>query len=125
MTRIAMRTDRRCDKEWTMAAKKNSPPSPTTNGEPAAASAEKEPKPRRVNKAQRRRRIQALQERAARLRAMLDEIQGDWVGWHHLVGSHADAPEAFEEAMRLGREWRESFRPKPGRRKARPVDDHS
>ena len=108
-----------------MAAKKQAPPAPTINGNQAAASADQEPKPRRVNKVQRERRIQALQVRAARLRTMLDETQGDWVGWHHLVGSHADAPEAFEEAMRLGREWRESFRPKAGRRKSRLVDGHS
>ena len=94
-----------------MATKKEGPPRPTTNGEPAAGTAEKAAKPRRITKAQ---RIQAIQERAARLRAKLDEIQGDWVAWHHLIGSHADDPEAFEEAMRLGREWRESFRPQAG-----------
>lgn len=32
-------------------------------------------------------------------------------GWRHIVGVFADDPE-FEEAMRLGREYRESLRPK-------------
>jgi hypothetical protein len=73
---------------------------------------------KKMTKAQRERRIQALQEQVARLRAMAEEIQGPGVEWHKLIGSHADAPEAFEEAMRLGREWRESFRPKPRRRKS-------
>ena len=105
-----------------MATKKKSTPAPTTNGEPAPA--EKEPKPRRMTKAQRERRIQALQEQVARLKAMAEEIQGPQE-WHKLIGSQADDPEAFEEAMRLGREWRESFRPKPRRRKSRSSDGHS
>ncbi len=97
---------------------------PTTNGEPAPAPAASEPKPRRMTKAQREQRIQALQEQVARLKAMAEEIQGPQE-WHKLIGLHADAPEAFEEAMRLGREWRESFRPKPRRRKSRTDDGHS
>jgi hypothetical protein len=108
-----------------MATRKERPPRPTTNGAQATGPAEKVAKPRRITKVRRDRRIQAIQERAARLRAKLDEIQGDWVAWHHLIGSHADAPEAFEEAMRLGQEWRESFRPQTCRRKSRSVDGHS
>ena len=105
-------------------ARKKAPPAPTSNGEPAAVPAEKGPKPRRMTKAQRERRIQALQEQVARLKAMVEEIQGP-AEWHKLIGLHADAPEAFEEAMRLGREWRESFRPKPRRRKSKASDGHS
>jgi len=100
-----------------MAAKRKVPPTPTTHGEPAPAPADEKPKTRRMTKAQRERRIQDLQEQVARLKAMVEEIQGPGVEWHRLIGSHADAPEAFEEAMRIGREWRESFRPKPRRRK--------
>lgn len=107
-----------------MAAKKKAPRAPATNGEPAPAPAENEPKPRQMTKAQRERRIQALQEQVARLKAMVEEIQGPQE-WHKLIGLHADAPEAFEEAMRLGREWRESFRPKPRRRKSKASDGHS
>ncbi len=105
-----------------MAAKKKTPPAPTINGEPAPA--DKEPKPRRMTKAQRERRVQALQEQVARLKAMAEEIQGPQE-WHKLIGSHADAPGAFEEAMRLGREWRESFRPKPRGRRQRSENAHS
>jgi hypothetical protein len=107
-----------------MPAKKKAPLAPATSGEPAPAPAEKEPRPRRMTKAQRERRIQALQEQVARLKAMAEGIQGPQE-WHKLIGSHADDPETFEEAMRLGREWRESFRPKPSRRKLRSSDDHS
>ena len=32
--------------------------------------------------------------------------------WEHVVGAFADDPD-FEEAMRLGREYRESLLPKP------------
>jgi hypothetical protein len=105
-----------------MATKKKMPPAPTTNGEPAPA--EKGPKPRRMTKAQREQRIKALQEKVAHLKAMAEAIQGPQE-WHKLIGSHADDPETFEEATRLGREWRESFRPKPRRRKSRSGDDHS
>jgi hypothetical protein len=39
--------------------------------------------------------------------------------WERIAGSFAEDP-MFEEAMRLGREWRESFRPKSAPRKKRP-----
>jgi hypothetical protein len=77
-----------------------------------------------MTKAQRERRVEALQEQVVRLKAMVEEIQGPQ-DWHKIIGSHADAPEAFEEAMRLGREWRESFRPKPRQRKSKSSDAHS
>jgi hypothetical protein len=104
-----------------MATKKKAPPAPTVNGEPAPAPVENEPRPRRMTNAQRERRIQALQEQVARIKTMVEGIQGPQE-WHKLIGSHADDPEAFEEAMRLGREWRESFRPKPRRRKSKSED---
>jgi hypothetical protein len=59
----------------------------------------------------------------ARLKAMAEEIQGPQE-WHKLIGSQADAPEAFEEAMRIVREWRESFRPQPRRRKSMASNGH-
>jgi hypothetical protein len=100
-----------------MAAKKT-PTAPATNGAPVTRAADLEPKACRMTEAQREQGIQALQEQAARLKAMAEAIQGPQ-GWHKIIGSHADAPEAYEEAMRYGREWRESFRPKPRRRRAR------
>jgi hypothetical protein len=38
--------------------------------------------------------------------------------WRHILGIFANDP-AFEEAMRLGREYRESLRPKPSKRRKR------
>ena len=37
--------------------------------------------------------------------------------WEEIVGAFADDPD-FLEAMRLGREYRESLRPKPAKRKS-------
>ena len=102
-------------------AEKKTPPKPA-NGASAAEASEAGFEPERRTPAQRDKLIRDVQERAARLRAMADEKQGSWVAWHTLIGSCAESPEAFEEAMRLGREWRESLRPKPNRRKARAVD---
>jgi hypothetical protein len=58
-------------------------------------------------------RVHALEAQVARLKAELEEAVGPQVPWWQKIsGSFADDPAAFEEAMRLGREWRESFRPK-------------
>ena len=61
-----------------------------------------------------------LEARVAVLEAKVEQLQrklkaGDpdakpW--WEDMVGAFADDP-AFEKAMRLGREYRESLRPKP------------
>jgi hypothetical protein len=64
-------------------------------------------------------RVIALEAEVAELKARLKgkRVADPWleVVW----GSFADDPAAHEEAMRLGREWRESFRPKPRKSKAR------
>ena len=58
-------------------------------------------------------RVAALETEVTRLKALLEEKKApEPVGWRRIIGSFADDPVAFEEAMRLGREWRESFRPK-------------
>jgi hypothetical protein len=62
-------------------------------------------------------RVANLEAEVAKLREELNTATGKqnpW--WRKIAGSFADDP-AFEEAMRLGREWRESFRPKPPRKK--------
>jgi hypothetical protein len=58
-------------------------------------------------------RVAALEAEVAKLKAESTKSaanQRPW--WEEIAGTFADDP-AFEEAMRLGREWRESFRPKP------------
>jgi hypothetical protein len=63
-------------------------------------------------------RVAALEAEVARLRAQVEganaKTRDDWLDT--VWGSFANDP-AFEEAMRLGREWRESFRPKPSKRR--------
>lgn len=60
-------------------------------------------------------RVAALEAKVEQLQRKLDVVDPEskpW--WAHLVGAFADGS-AFEEAMRLGREYRESLRPKPRR----------
>ncbi len=64
-------------------------------------------------------RMKVLEEEVARIKARLAESpnsQQPW--WEKIWGTFANDP-AYEEAMRLGREYRESLRPKPARRKKR------
>jgi hypothetical protein len=54
-------------------------------------------------------RVTALEAEVARLK---EKIEGNSKSWtDEIVGAFANDP-AFEEAMRLGREYRESLRPK-------------
>jgi hypothetical protein len=58
-------------------------------------------------------RVAALEAEVARLKERLEGASTpSRPGWEQIVGTFADDP-AYEEAMRLGREYRESFRPKP------------
>jgi len=64
-------------------------------------------------------RLAALEAEVARLKAMVEggrKPAEPW--WDRVAGTFANDP-AYEEAMRLGREWRESFRPKPRKRRKR------
>lgn len=62
-------------------------------------------------------RVVAIEAEVAELKAKLASVSGEDVPWWKRVsGMFADDP-AFDEAMKLGREWRESFRPKPPRKK--------
>ncbi len=62
-------------------------------------------------------RVAALEAEVARLKAKIEGTIPQKNPWLDTVwGSFANDP-AFEEAMRLGREWRESFRPKPRKRR--------
>ena len=62
-------------------------------------------------------RVAALEAELTRLKAIVEKPTGPeepW--WEKIAGKYEDDP-LSEEAMRLGREWRESFRPKPRSRK--------
>ncbi len=64
-------------------------------------------------------RVAALEAEMARVKAKLenqDSTTPPW--WKQIKGAFANDP-AFEEAMRLGREYRESFRPKTPKRRRR------
>jgi hypothetical protein len=64
-------------------------------------------------------RVTALEVEMARLKAKLDKQLSPKVPWwEKIVGTFANDP-LYEEAMRLGREYRESLRPKPRNRKKR------
>ena len=57
-------------------------------------------------------RVAALEAEVARLKARIEAKEQPADPWLQTVwGAFADDP-AFEEAMRLGREYRESLRPK-------------
>jgi hypothetical protein len=62
-------------------------------------------------------RIAALENEVARLREMIDEKEKDKApGWKRIVGTFEGDP-YYAEAMRLGREYRESTRPKLRKRR--------
>jgi hypothetical protein len=61
----------------------------------------------------------ALEEEVARLKAKLAGTSAsDKPWWEKIWGTFADDP-AYLEAMRFGREYRESLRPKASKRKKR------
>jgi hypothetical protein len=107
-----------------MPAKKKAPSAPATNGESASGLTAGEPRPSKMTVAQLERRVDVLEEQVARLKLELEEIRGPQVPWwQEIAGSFANDP-AFDEAMRLGREWRESFDRKKRSRKVKSSDDH-
>lgn len=64
-------------------------------------------------------RVAALEAEMARVKEQLEKAvssRGDWLD--EIYGAFADDPH-FEEAMRLGREYRESLRPAASRKPAR------
>ena len=62
-------------------------------------------------------RVAALEAEVAKLKAALATASGkQYPWWEEIAGSFANDP-AFEEAMRLGREWRDSFKPKARKKK--------
>lgn len=65
-------------------------------------------------------RVRALEAEVARLRGKIEVHSSStrpW--WEEIGGAFANDP-AFKEAMRLGRKYRQSLRPKGSRRRKRP-----
>ena len=61
--------------------------------------------------------VAMLEAEAARLKAELRELKPPKKSWtDEIAGTFANDP-YYEEAMRLGREWRESQRPKPRKKR--------
>ncbi len=63
-------------------------------------------------------RVAALEAQVAELKAMLQAKPAADPWMEDVWGAFANDP-VFEEAVRLGREYRESLRPKPRRRRKR------
>jgi hypothetical protein len=64
-----------------------------------------------------RERLAALEAEVARLRTKLEQQSNSSKPWtERIAGLFANDP-AFEEAMRLGRRYRESLRPKPKKKR--------
>ncbi len=66
-------------------------------------------------------RVAALEAELARVKKQLEKSgasKGDWLD--AIYGAFDNDP-IYEEAMRLGREYRESLRPKPARKQANKV----
>lgn len=62
-------------------------------------------------------RVAALEAEVARLKVLLGDrgmLADDWL--NKIAGSFANDP-IYDEAMRLGRKYRESLRPKPAKRR--------
>jgi hypothetical protein len=62
-------------------------------------------------------RVIALEAEVARLRARLDENGADTRPWWKQIAGTFEGDPYYAEAMRLGRNYRESLRPKPRARK--------
>src|SRR5882724_7129428 len=69
-------------------------------------------------------RVAALETQVKELQLKLASATTDsqpW--WQEIYGSFANDP-MYEEAMRLGREYRESLRPKPAKRSTKSSTNH-
>ncbi len=66
-------------------------------------------------------RVTALEKEVARLKEITFKMGSPAVDWLDLIwASFADDP-IYDEAMRLGREYRDSTRPKPRKRRMAPA----
>jgi hypothetical protein len=63
-------------------------------------------------------RVATLEAEMARLKVRVEAVNADQPQWKNIIGIFAADP-AFTEAMRLGREYRESLRPPSRKRRKR------
>ena len=98
-------------------------PRSATNGEQAPEPTRQKRRLARSTKASLESRVAALEKEVGHLKASPEATRGPsqpW--WEKISGTFADDP-AYNEAMRLGREWRESFRPKPRKTPRKKTSD--
>ena len=70
-------------------------------------------------------RVAALEAEVTRLKQKLEAVTKPTVPWwQEIYGTFANDP-LYEEAMRLGRDYRESLRPKAARKQARKAGKKS
>ncbi|MGA2499433.1 MAG: hypothetical protein ABSH20_16960 [Tepidisphaeraceae bacterium] len=72
-----------------------------------------------MSTAQFAKRLAALEAEMAALRQQLGGQPAPVVPWWEKIAGKFAGDPAYDEAMRLGREYRESLRPKPAKRKRR------
>ena len=64
-------------------------------------------------------RVAALEADVAHLKGKLEQPANSAVPWWERIAGAFENDPAFQEAMRLGRAYRESLRPKPRKRRRR------
>jgi len=64
-------------------------------------------------------RVAALEVEVARLRTALEQRTPSSVPWTKQIAGTFEGDPLYDEAMRLGRKYRESTRPKPSKRRKR------
>ncbi|MBI3649592.1 MAG: hypothetical protein HY231_00925 [Acidobacteria bacterium] len=64
-------------------------------------------------------RVAALEDEVARLKEQLEKVAPSQEDWLDEIYGAFDNDPIYEEAMRLGREYRESLRPKANKKPAR------
>lgn len=67
-------------------------------------------------------RVAALEDEVSQLKKLLKKEEKPW--WERISGLFANDP-YYEKAMKLGRAYRESLRPKPRKSKRKSADGHS
>jgi hypothetical protein len=104
-------------KRWVMATRKKT--------QAAGTVVDGESRPSPTNGTGLEKRIDALEQEVHRLRVLIEnQATPEQVGWRRIVGSFANDP-AFDEAMRLGREWRKSVDRRRRPRKVKSSDDRA